>query len=319
MFTLKNLRNILFSLFFTSLIISGTIWAGEYPGKAITMICPYAAGGSIDTQTRAIAPHLGKELNVSILVENVPGANGVIGYNKAFKSKPDGYTLLTGTVPTLYTSEILSESSRYRTVEFIPIYAYAQDGVVFVVHPEVFPKFEDFIKASKSRTLSVGVVGRGTPTHLGALVLEKFLGVKFTFVPFEGGAPCVATLAGKHLDAATTYTSASLSMIRAGKIKPLMLFSPKRNPALPDAPIPKELGYDVPAIYSVFGMWGPPNISSECVKILEAAFDRALKNPDYIEWTKKMASEFISLNAKDFKIEIERQIKLVESHREVIK
>lgn len=306
-------------LFNASIIFSGITWAADYPSKTITLLCPYAAGGSIDAQTRGLTPYLARELNTNVIIENVPGASGVIGSNKAFKSAPDGYTLLTGSVPTLYISEILSESSRYRTTGFVPIYAFARDNVALFVHPEVFQKFDDFAKAAHNRTLNIGVSGIGTPTHLAGLLTEEFLGVKLNFVPFESGALTVGTLAGKHIDGALTFTTTALAMVKAGKIKPFLIFSSERNPYYPEIPIPKEFGYDVPSIAMVYGVWAPPNISSEKVRILESAFDRAVKNPKYKEWREKLPSEYIQMNAKDFKAEIEMQIKAVDAHKKSIK
>lgn len=310
-------RSFLFQcIVFIGFISSGIAWGTDYPSKTITLIVSNAAGGSLDMLSRGIAPYLEKELNTPVRVEDLPGAGGAIAYTKVFKAAPDGYTLLTATIPNMHTVEILSENSRYRTTEFIPIFAMALDSVVLAVHPEVFKSFDDFAKAARSRTLSVGMVGRGSPTHLGALVIEKFLGAKFNYVPFEGGVKSTTTLAGKHIDAALSYTASALPMVQAGKIKYLLMLASERNQLLPDIPIPKEYGYDIPSIQTLVGIFSPPNTPPDKVRIIEAAFERAVKNPQYIEWRKKMPSEFIQLNGKAFKAEIEKQIRLVDAYKQ---
>ncbi len=300
-------------------IFSGMAWGADYPTKAITMICPYGAGGSIDTLSRGLAPYLGEELGVPVKIENLVGANGVLAFNKAFSAAPDGYNLLTALVPYMQTAEFLSKSSRYKAAEFIPVFAHARDGVVLVGHPEVFHNFGEFAKAANSRTLSIGSTGIGSPTHLGALIVQKMLGAKMTYVPFDGGAQSVTTLAGKHIDGVTTYVTSALPMIRAGKVKPLLLLATERNPLHPDIPVPKEFGYDIQPLYGMFGIFAPPNTPAEKVKILEAAFVRAVKHPKYQEWGKKMTADFIQVNARDFKSEIEKQVKIVDAYKGLLK
>ncbi len=308
-----------FCILLLSAVFSGLGWSADYPTKTITLIVSNTAGGSIDTLARGIAPYLEKKLNTTVLVQNLPGANGSIAYGKVFKSATDGYTLLAGAVPNMQVVELMADTSRYRSKEFIPVYAYARDGVVMAVHPEVFKNFEEFAKAARSRTLSVGMVGKGSPTHLGVLAVEKMLGVKFNLVPFDGGAPNVTTLAGKHIDAASSYTTSALSLIRAGKIRPLLIHSAERNQIIPDVPTPKELGYDSPSISTILGIFAPPHTPPEIIGTLERAFEQAVKDPKYVEWRKKMTSEFIQFGGRDFRSEMDKQSKLIETYIDALK
>ncbi len=294
-------------------------WAASSSNKPVNVIVAYGPGGGTDILIRGLVPYLQKELNNSVIVNNVPGANGVIGYNKAFKSPPDGNTLLMATVPTLYTSQLIYGSSIYRTIEFVPIYAFAIDSVILAANPEIFQDFDQFVKESRKRSLIVGVTGKGTPSVLGGQVLEKILGVKFTYVPVEGGAAQVGLLAGKHIDAAVPYVSTSMSMIRAGKIKPLIIYASERSPKYPEIPVPKEFGHQISPIYSLFGVWAPPNTAQERVKLLESAFDRAVRSPGYIEWSKKMPSDYVPLNAASFKSEIEKMVKIIDANPDFMK
>ncbi|MDP2268982.1 MAG: tripartite tricarboxylate transporter substrate-binding protein, partial [Deltaproteobacteria bacterium] len=193
-------------LLFCTVIFSGTTWAIEFPNKPINVLQAFGVGGSSDMLMRGIQPYLIKELNTRIVIQNVPGAGGVLGYNKAFKAPPDAYNLLFSNFPTVYAVELISENSTFRTKEFMPIYAFAKDNVILVVHQDIFNNFDDFVKTARSRPLRMGGTGRGTPTVLAGLILEKALGVKFNFVPYQSGAECVTALAGNHIDAVVTYS-----------------------------------------------------------------------------------------------------------------
>lgn len=304
---------IVLTLLFTSTIYPRIIRAADYPAKPITMIIAYAAGGIIDIQARGLIPYLEKELNTSIRIENVPGASGVIGANKAFKSPPDGYTLIMDLSPSIYTRALTNESSQYQPTEFVPVYSFARDVVVLFGHPEVFSKFDDFVKAARKRPVSIGNSGIGTPTELAYLALEKTLGVKFNIVPYGSGVLTVTAVAGKHIDGALTYTTTGMPLAKSGKIKPLLVFSSERNPDYPDVPTPKELDYDIAPMLSICGIWVPPKTPADKVRVLESALERAVKNPQYVEWRKKQPSEYIQLSAKAFKTEFDMQVKVADN------
>ena len=293
--------------------------AADYPTKPITVIVPYGAGGSMDTQTRGISPYLAKELNASIYIENVTGASGVIGFNRGFKSAPDGYTLVANNLPAIVVTEISQPNSNYRTREFTPLCAFALDPVILVTHPDLYKTFDEFVKAAKAAQIRVGTTGKGTTVHLSGLIVESVLGIKFNFIPFDGGAESVAALAGKHIDAILTIASSANAMVRAGRIRALLILAKERSPKYPQVPVPKDTGYDIPPFSNHTGILAPPKLPSDRLKILETAFDRAVKNPAYIEWLGKGTAEYAPLNPDQYRNEIERVFKLVEGYRDLLK
>lgn len=306
-------------LLFSAIIFPSTTWSIDFPNKPINVIQAYGVGGSTDMLMRGISPYLSKELNTRIVIQNVPGAGGVLGYNKAFKAPPDGYNLLISNFPTVYAVELISPNSTFRTKEFMPIYAFAKDNVILVVHQDTFATFDEFVKTAQSRPLRMGGTGQGTPTVMAGLILEKALKVKFNFIPYQSGAECVTALAGNHIDAVVTYSSSAAALIRAKRIKPLLFFSEQRTAAYPQIPTLRELGYDTPGVYSIYGFFAPPRTPQDRLKVLEAACDRAVKTQSFIEWMKRGTAEYINLNTREFKIDFGKLMSLVDGLKELIK
>jgi tripartite-type tricarboxylate transporter receptor subunit TctC len=316
---MKKMTMIALYCLICSLFCVGFASAADYPAKPITVIVPYGAGGSMDTQARGISPYLGKELNTSIYFENVTGASGVIGFNRGFKAAPDGYTLVANNLPAIIVVEISQPNANFRTKEFTPLSAFALDSVILVTHPDLYKTFDEFVKAAKTTQIRVGTTGKGTTVHLSGLIVESVLGIKFNFIPYEGGAESIASLAGKHIDAVLTIASSANAMIRAGRVRPLLILAKERSATYPQVPIPKDVGYEIPAFSNHTGILAPPKLLPDRLKILGAAFDRAVKNPAYIEWLRKGTAEYAPLNPDQYRNEIERVSKLVEGYRDLLK
>lgn len=290
-----------------------------YPTKPITIIVPFTAGGSTDIAVRRIAPYVGKYLKTSIIIENLPGADGAIGYNKGYSAKVDGYTLLaSNTLPLILTE--FSRETKFKTLEFKPIFAYARDSMILVVHPDFSKSFEEFVKTGRTQTVKVGTTGGATTTGLMGILLAEELGLKVNWIPFGGGAESLTTLAGKHIDAVFSITTSALSLTKAGKIRPLAVFSEKRNPQFPEVPVPKELGVDITLLFNHTGIVGPPGLPEDIIKILEQAFTRAIEDPEYLEKTKELAtSDLVPLSSKEYRKEFERLYALAEKYRKYLK
>src|SRR4030042_1595720 len=250
----------------------------DFPKKPIKLIACAAAGGGEDTEARGIAPYVEKYLGVNVMIENQPGAGGKIAFEKFQRTKPDGYNLITYTFPKSIIIEYMGKTN-YRTRDFTPIFAWSRSNQLLVVHADTWKTFDEFLKAAKAKTLAGGLSGRGSTTHLAGLVAVDELGIKVNWVPYEGAAGSTAALAGKHLDFTICLATSALSLIQAGKLRPLLMFSDKRDPYFPDVPIPKDLGFDVTPIPAIRGVEAPPNTPSSIVKVLEEAFSKAVKEP----------------------------------------
>jgi tripartite-type tricarboxylate transporter receptor subunit TctC len=290
-----------------------------YPTKPITIIVPFTAGGSTDIAVRRIAPYVGKYLKSSIIIENLTGADGAIGYNKAFSAKMDGYTLLASNTLPLFLTEF-SRETKYKTMDFKSIFAFARDSMILIVYPEFCKTFEEFVKMARTQTVKVGTTGGATTTGLMGILLAEELGLKVNWIPFSGGAESLTTLAGKHIDAVFSITASALPLSRAGKIRPLAIFSDRRNPQFPEVPIPKEMGVDIPLLYNHTGIVGPPGLAEDKIKILEQAFTKAVQDPEYLEKMKTLGtSEIVPLPPREYRKEFERLLTVAEKYKKYLK
>jgi tripartite-type tricarboxylate transporter receptor subunit TctC len=303
-------------------ILVGNGQAGDnYPSKPITIILAYSPGGATDIGARAIATYIGKYLKTSVIISNIPGASGVIGYTKAYTAKPDGYTLLAWNNLTPQLEEYKrSGDVGYKTLKFTSLAAFSRDGILLVTHPDSSGNFADFVKQAKSQTLNIGTTGLYTISGLQGILMAEELGIKANWVTFSGGAECLTTLAGRHINAAMTLPSSAMSLIKAGKIVPLLNFGDIRSPKYPTVPVPGELGYNIPVLSSYLGIVGPPGLDKAKVKILEEAILKAAKDPEYIAWTEKAsAAERVLLSASAYQQETARLGQVTERYKRFLK
>lgn len=154
--------------------------------------------------------------------------------------------------------------------------------------------------AGKTRNLSGGLPGRGTPSQLAGLETVDKLGIKVNWVPYDGAAGSLAALAGKHLDFTICIPSTATALIDAGKLRPLVLFSDKRGPFFQDVPLSRDLGFDITPVPGIRGAEAPPNTPAPIVKVLEEAFSKAVKEPGFVEWAKKRKVVLHPLSAQEF-------------------
>lgn len=261
-------------------------WGADFPKKPIRLVVTAAAGGGEDTEARAIAPFAEKYLGTQIIIENQPGAGGKIAFEKFQKTEPDGYHLVTYTFPKSIIIEYVDKVN-YRTKDFTPVFAWSRGSQILAVHADSWKTFDEFLKAAKTKTLAGGLSGRGSTTHLAGLIAMDELDLKVNWVPYEGSAGSVTALAGKHLDFTICLATSAVSLVQAGKLRPLLLFADKRDPYWPDVPIPKDLGINMSYIPALRGIEAPPNTPPAIVKVIEDAFAKAIKDPGFIEIAKK--------------------------------
>jgi tripartite-type tricarboxylate transporter receptor subunit TctC len=261
-----------------------------WPEKPITIIVPWAPGGSTDILARGISVHLTKSLGQPVIVENKPGASGNIGSNAVAKAQPDGYTLLMGSMSTHAMNHALFARMPFRGVEdFAPIAQVAFVTNTLVIHPSVpannVKELIAYAKANPGK-LAYASAGEGSTNHLSAAMLEKAAGIEMLHVPYKGGAPAVTdTVAGQTqlLFSAGTQT---LSHVKAGKVKLLAVTERERSPLLPNIATVGETvpGYELAVWYGAFGPAGMPR---ELVTRLNREINRILALPEIRE---KMAA-----------------------------
>ncbi|EJO33055.1 Bug family tripartite tricarboxylate transporter substrate binding protein [Achromobacter marplatensis] len=278
----RLLRACAFGLALAAPALSQAAW----PEKPITLIVPWAAGGSTDILARVLSEGLTQSLGQSVIVENRSGASGNIGTTFVARAKPDGYTLLVGSMSTHTMNQALYSNMPFDGVkDFTPIAELALVTNTMVVHPSVpATNLKEFIAYVKERpdTVAYASAGQGSTNHLSAALFEKAAGVKMMHIPYRGGAPAVLdTVAGRTqvLFSAGTQT---LPHVQTGKLKLLAVTEEKRSPLLPDVPTVAETlpGYELSVWYGAFGPAGmPPELTAR----LNREINLILKRPDVIK------------------------------------
>ncbi len=268
------------------------------PNKTITFISTAAPGGTNDMQIRAIGVHLSKYLGgARVMVENNPGASGKIAFARVYKAKPDGYTLLSYSLPAPVITELVEQNVPYKTRDFAPIYAISSVPNVLVVNSETWKTVDEFVQEGHKRTVSIGMTGSKTANSLQAAAFAKAVEIKANFVPFGAGSESITTLAGRHLDAVVTATITAFPLVQAGKLRPLIVLSDEPDNTYPGVLLSKDSKWGIATFPLIAAYAGPPNFPADKVKILEDAFGKALKEPAFIDWAKQVNLEIKPMNA----------------------
>lgn len=288
-----------------------------FPKRTIKII---TGPGGEDADVRKIAPFVQKYLGVEVLIENIVGFWGKSPFEKFQMTEPDGYTLMSYTFPRSIVIENMSKTS-FRTIDFTPIFAWSMGNQLLVVPPDSYRTFEEFLKDAKARTLTGAIPVRGGTSHLAGLLLAVGLGIHVNWVPYEGSASSIAALSRSEADFTVCLATALPSWMRAGKVRLLAVLSDRRGPRdsyFPDVPTLKELGYDISYVTIRHVVEAPPNTPPEVVRVLEEAFSRAVKEPGYVEWTKKSHVIIDPLNAQEFCREVKESYPRIEKLREML-
>ena len=265
-----------------------------YPTKNIEVVIPKGAGGPTDIATRVLIEHAKDKMPKGLIFvpDNKPAGNGVTGLLDVAKSKPDGMKLVMTTVElAMFPHE---GKSPLTYADFTPIVAGVADPVILVVKADSpYKNLKDFIEGAKGQPgkIQVGNSGMGAVFHLGALNIERKLGVKFRHIPFsEGASASVASLVGGHIDAIMTGPGAAKSQVDAGALRILGVMDTKRFELFPEVPTFKEaLGQDLGLHMRAWAVLaGPANLPENITKELTAAFGAVVKSADYKAAIKKM-------------------------------
>ena len=284
------------------LVSVGLTRAQEFPARPVTLIVPFAAGGTTDIGLRALAAATEKHLGQSIVVENRTGAGGVLGpLQMATTSAPDGYTI----------AQIPITVFRYpftRKTTFDPIsdlsYIMSLSGYTFgiVVKKDApWATFQDMLADAKANPgkISYGTPGAGTTLHLTMEQLAKERGIKWIHVPFRGTSESTNALLGGHISAVAD-ASGWAPLVEGGQLRLLVIWTDKRSKSWPTVPTLKEAGIAMVS-NSPFGLAGPKGMDPKVVKSLHDAFKKGMEERSYVETIAKINQEPFYLNTEDYR------------------
>jgi tripartite-type tricarboxylate transporter receptor subunit TctC len=272
-----------FALLLVAFSLASAAQAQTYPSRPITMVVPYAAGGTFDVLGRIMAARMGEILGQSVIVENTTGAGGIVGVTRVINAKPDGYTILLGTVGTHAYNQTIYKKRRYDAInDFTPVALFSEQPMVLEVRKDLaansFAEFSALLKQNGPK-MQYGSAGAGSTTHLACSLLNARIGAEVTHVPYRGSAPATNDLIGGQIDYVCGNLGAAVALITGKQVKALALLSKERSPLMPELPTAHELGltdFDVTTWTAFFLPKGAPK---EVVEKLNEVTHAAMDSP----------------------------------------
>lgn len=269
----------------TALVPAKQAVAQAYPSGPVTLVAPFAAGGSTDMLARVVAKALSKELKQSVVVENRGGAGGTIGAAAVARAKPDGYTLLLTNV-TLTSADALYSGLPYDfQKDFQPVSMLAQVPFVLLINKDLPVKdAKEFIELVKSKPgqMNYGSSGVGAALHLATQSFLSTAGLEAAHVPYKGTGPMMMDLIAGNVQFAVDTSGSASSQIRGGAVRGLAVTSKERHPAYPDLPTLMEVG--VPMDMNLwYGLSTPAGLPKDVEKTLHEAIVRAINSDEVRE------------------------------------
>jgi tripartite-type tricarboxylate transporter receptor subunit TctC len=264
--------------------VPGASAQSGWPARQITIVVGFSAGGSTDIVARLVAEELRKTLGQPVVIDNRPGAGGNIGAALVAKAKPDGYTLLMGSVGPLAINASLYTNMPYDNLrDFTPITLVVHVPNMLVVNPAVMPvnSFAEFVERLKANPgkYFFASTGSGTSSHLSGELLKLMAGVDATHVPYKGAVALNDLLAGEQVHFMFATIPSVIQFVRSGRLRALAVTTQTRSAAVPEVPTVAELGFPDFEASSWFALLGPAQLPREVVTRMHAEVARIVRDP----------------------------------------
>jgi tripartite-type tricarboxylate transporter receptor subunit TctC len=260
---------------------------------ATKIVVPFAAGGGTDQYVRILAAELTKR-GTQIIVENKPGASGIVAADYVARSRPDGLTVLVSSLGTLANNTVLYEKLPYDpNKDFAPVTQIAYQPAIIVGRADLpYQNIKEMVAYAKANP---GKINRGSPgaailTNLAPMSFEKTVGISTTHIPFNGDAPAVQALLGGQIDIHGTSVTGSLPHIRSGKLRVLGVMDSRRLPQVPEAPTFKEMGYDLEATLW-YSLSVPSATPKDAIDRLNKAVNQVIADPEFVTKARAVGME----------------------------
>ncbi len=283
------------------ILIPATVWAA-YPEKPVEVIVAMQPGGGTDTAARTLFKFAEKYFGQSFAIINKPGASGEIGWTAISQAKPDGYTIGFINPPAFLMIPIQRKGAKYKLENFDLVANIVMDPGVIGVRPDSeFKTLNDLMAAAKKapKSISISYTGPGTSEALLLSRLEQQEGVELNKVPFDGSAPGMVALMGKHVDAVAMNVSETHTYLQDGHLRLIGVGSLERDPAVPDVPTYKEQGYDYLQV-ALRGVAAPKGIPAEALKALEEAIKKAVEDPEFQQKAKELQMPLRYMGSEEY-------------------
>ena len=298
-------------------LTSPAVSAQTYPAKAITLVIPFAAGGSNDIVGRAIGKKLTQAWGQPVVVENRSGAGGLIGSADVAAAAPDGYTLLLISSTFTINPAIRKRMPFDTTKDFTRVAFIAHSPLLFVASKDLPVKSaKDLLALARSKPgqITYASAGPGSINQIAAELIALSAGIKLMHIPYRGGAPALNDLIGGHVDVYVSSLPQVLQLAQNGQARALAVTSVKRTALLPDVPTLDEAGISGFDLSSWWGIVGPAGMPADVVNALNAEIGKMLNSPELSTFLSNEGAEAEAMTPQQFgdlmRLETERWIKV---------
>ncbi|MGB6105152.1 MAG: tripartite tricarboxylate transporter substrate binding protein [Pusillimonas sp.] len=290
-----------------------TAQATAFPNKPIRIIVPYAPGGTTDMLARVVGKHMSDNLGQSVIVENKPGANGMLGSSMVAKSAPDGYTIGIATPGNHAANASLYKEVPYDTIkDFAAVSQAVNSPMILVAHPSLGVKtVADLIAKAKAEpgTIIYASGGTGSSMHLAMEQFAKMAGIEMVHVPYKGSGNSYIDLLSGRVSLLMDISPQALPRVRSGELLALGTASDTRLPELPDVPTIDEAGVSGYRAGSWYGFVGPSGIPKDTLATLNTAINTALRNPAIEKQLQDAGLQVVAGTPEEFQSFIEAEVK----------
>jgi tripartite-type tricarboxylate transporter receptor subunit TctC len=265
-------------------LAAGPAAAQNFPTKQVRVIVGLTAGGTTDLVSRILAQKLGEAWGQNVIVDNRPGASGMIGADLVAKAAPDGYTLLITPQTSIAVAPALYGKAPYDAVkDFAPVTLVGSTPLLMIVHPSFPPKtFAEFVALAKrsGERLTFGSGGIGSSPHMAGELLSARLGIRMNHIPYKGEGPAIADTIGGQIPIMFANLPVALPHVKANKVRALANTAAARSPLAPEIPTVAESGFKDYAIATWYGMFGPTGMPPDLVTRIQRDVSRIVNQPD---------------------------------------
>lgn len=284
-------------------LLPGLSQADGYPNRPITLIVPFAPGGNVDANARALGPVLAKQLGQAVVIDNRAGAGGTIGSALVARAPADGYTLMVGSSGTHATAPAFMNASYDPVKDFTALGAISvTPSVVVVATASPVKNYAELLASSRTRTtgLNMGSPGTGSLNHLTTELLKQKTGLNATHIPYKGAGPALTDLMGGQLDAMVDQLSSSSPLIASGRLRAIAQTGTTRSPLLPDVPTLREQQVQDADVTVYTGLFAPAGLPADVKAKLITALQQAVQSPEFKERLKALGSEPLPMTQPEF-------------------
>lgn len=269
------------------LAVSATVASAQaYPDRIVRIVVPFAPGGTVDAVARLLAARLSTQFGQQVIVDNRPGANGVIGSSSVYRSPADGYTLLLQTSTFLVTPMLVKNVPYNVEKDFTPISNLGWVPMVVTSNPSLpYKNLSEFITAAKadSSKFTFSTSAIGSPMHLAQEAIKRETNINIPVIPYKGTGPALADVIGGHVSSTIDALPSSMPHIKSGKLKPLAVTSAKRIPQLPDVPTVAESGLPGFEVTTWYGLFAPANLPAPLAQKIQKEVAAAMKSDSVVK------------------------------------